>query len=142
MIPTILFILTCTHATSSKVHHYMHEKMFSIISWSHAHLSPHHTCHLIKGPLNMHEKSLPLRYATYIQNIFWLHNNQIKYIIFIFIFSSYSIYSTMEASQNQITEIYCNQFPQQRVGYSPVNVKLKPLCQWNQTDPCLNYYKK
>ena len=80
-----------THATSSKVHS---------------------TCM---------KKSPPLRYATYIQNIFWLHNNQIQYIIFIFSFSSYIINSTMETSYNQITKIYCNWFPQQRAGYSLVS---------------------
>ena len=68
-------------------------------------------------------KSFPLYYAIYIQNIFRLHNNQHKYIIFIFSFSLYIINTTMHVSYNQITEVYCNRFMQQRSRYSLVFLK-------------------
>lgn len=72
-------------------------------------------------------KSNPLYYVMYIQNIFCLHNNQIEYVIYSFIFSSYIIISTMNVSYNQITKIYCNRFPQQRAWYSPVLKSFKYL---------------
>ena len=73
MIPLLLFILTCTHAISSKDHPNMREKKFPLL------FDLIHTYHLMEGSLNMHGKSFPLYYATYIPKIFF--NPIMKYNI-------------------------------------------------------------
>ena len=73
LIPTISIILTCTHAISSKDHPNMREKKFPLL------FDLIHTYHLMEGSLNMHGKSFPLYYATYIPKIFF--NPIMKYNI-------------------------------------------------------------
>src|ERR1041385_8607570 len=58
LLPTTSIILTCTHATSSKAHHNMHENKLFIISSSHAHIHfmTHATSHNMHGKVSHYIK--------------------------------------------------------------------------------------